>query len=349
MEERINLIKQIEEVQKSRVICYITSDRPAPLNAQISGDVTPWFYRQLKDIGHTKRIDLFVYSSGGDTITPWRLVCLIREFCDELGVIIPYKSHSAATLLALGADEILMGPLGELSPIDPLISTPFNPSPSNQPNMSPPPISVEDVIGYINLAKGKERFHLSKQDNLLKVFEKLSDKVHPLALGATHRSHTLIRLLAENLLKQCRKEKYKPEEIEKIIKTLAEKLYYHNYLISRNEAFTLGLKIKHPDKKMEDLIWDLYLKYGTHMGLTMQFSPYEYFTDNTVNSIDKEFPIGIIETAKMTIEGKNKFRFIKTPQPPAIPIPQIQLQGLGFKWGITRPKEEENAEHKVST
>jgi hypothetical protein len=32
---------------------------------------------------------------------------MIREFCDEFNVLIPYKAHSAATLLSLGADTII--------------------------------------------------------------------------------------------------------------------------------------------------------------------------------------------------------------------------------------------------
>ncbi len=240
-----------------------------------------------------------------------------------------------------------MGPLGELSPIDPLISGPHNPHLPENPAIKPP-MNVEDIIGYINLAKDEKRFHLLNENNLLKIFEKLSDKIHPLALGASYRSHTLIRLLAEKLL-QHGKRKSKKTKTDEIIKTLAEGLYYHNYLISRKEASALGLNVKYPDKKIEDLMWDLYSEYEKHMGLTMQFSPYDYFTpDVKDNSLDKEFPVGIIETINMTIEGELKFKFIKPPQPPSVPIPQIQLQKLGFKWKITRPKEEANAKHNGS-
>lgn len=341
MEQRLKVIQLLEKKRKSKIIAYITSDRPGLLNAQMSGDVIPWFYRQLKEIGFSKRIDLFIYSSGGDIIVPWRLTNLIREFCDEFGVIIPYKSHSAATLLAMGADEILMGPLGELSPIDPMITTPFNPAPADNPKQKIQ-INVEDVIGYLNLAKDKKRVGLTNQTNLLKVFEKLSDAVHPLVLGATYRSHTLIRLLATKTLKQHRKNKYNETEIEQIVDKLAEKLYYHNYFISRMEAKELGLKVTVPDNKTENLIWSLYLEYETLIGLTKQFNPLEYFTNEPQINIDKEFTIGIIESEQMTIEGKHKLKLIKITPPPPVSVPQIQVQSLGFKWEMTRPKEESN-------
>lgn len=38
--------------------------------------------------------------------------------CSELAVVVPDMAKSAATLLCLGADKILMGPAGDLGPVD---------------------------------------------------------------------------------------------------------------------------------------------------------------------------------------------------------------------------------------
>ncbi|MBU0734226.1 MAG: hypothetical protein KKG10_08760, partial [Proteobacteria bacterium] len=47
---------------------------------------------------------------------------MLREFCEKLAVLVPFRAHSAGTTLALGADEIVMGPLGELGPVDPSVA-----------------------------------------------------------------------------------------------------------------------------------------------------------------------------------------------------------------------------------
>ncbi|KKT50265.1 MAG: hypothetical protein UW40_C0007G0040 [Parcubacteria group bacterium GW2011_GWF2_44_17] len=107
------------------MITYTTSDRQGPVNARIAMDVIPIMSRHLQNIGKVEKIDLFLYSSGGDTMVPWRLVSMIREFCDSFAVLVPYKAHSAATMVALGADEIVMTNMGELSPIDPSTSNVF--------------------------------------------------------------------------------------------------------------------------------------------------------------------------------------------------------------------------------
>ena len=105
--DRIKLIKQLQEIRNSSVICYITGDRER-FNTKISDDVVSIFYRHLELMNYRDNIDLFLYTRGGDMITPIRLVKLIRSYCKKFGVLIPYRDHSAGTLVALGADEIVM-------------------------------------------------------------------------------------------------------------------------------------------------------------------------------------------------------------------------------------------------
>jgi len=108
---RKDLIKQIQGKRGSRVIVYFTGDRPiGPITAsRMAEDAVRPLYEHLLSIGNNKRIDLFIYSRGGDVSVPWRVVSMFREFSEEFSVIVPYKAQSAATLLSLGADKILMG------------------------------------------------------------------------------------------------------------------------------------------------------------------------------------------------------------------------------------------------
>lgn len=199
------LIKKIEAARHSRVVTYVTSDRQGPVNARVAMDVIPVMSRQLREIGATENIDLFLYSTGGDTLVPWRLVSMAREYCRKFSVLVPYKAHSAATMIALGADEIVMSNLSELSPIDPSTANVFNPDePGNPQNKIP--ISVEDVMAYFDLAKNK--FGIKNDEELAKIFNKFVEanpQIHPLALGNVNRIHNLIRILARRLLKshQC--------------------------------------------------------------------------------------------------------------------------------------------------
>jgi hypothetical protein len=322
------IIQKIEALRKSRVIAYITSDRNPPVNAQIHPDTIPYFYEQLKGIGKVSKIDLYIYSLGGDIMAPWRLVNLIREYCDKFSVLIPYKAHSAATLIALGADEIVMCPLGELSPIDPSIGTPFNPPHPDNPNEQKVPIGVEDVFGYINLAKDK--MGIKNPSDMVRVLDKLVERIHPLAIGGIYRSHALIRLLAKNLLSLHMKGKEDGSKADKMADYLAEKLYYHSYLISRAEAPQLGLKVINPDSDLENLMWDLFVAYKQELNLGEPFDPIKLLPqDKAENTVVQ--PLALVENSRQRFICSKELRIFKIPQPSPNP-PGIGIQERVLGW-----------------
>jgi len=120
MNMRKELIKEIQSIKKSKVIVYFTGDRQLA-GARIAEDAVRPLYDHLLSIGKNAKVELFLYSRGGDVSVPWRIVSMFREFCDEFSILVPYKAHSAATLICLGADKILMGKKAELGPIDPTL------------------------------------------------------------------------------------------------------------------------------------------------------------------------------------------------------------------------------------
>ena len=65
---------------------------------------------------------MILYSNGGDIGAAYLIGKLCREHSNECFVIaVPRAAKSAATLLACAADEVHMGSLSELGPIDPQI------------------------------------------------------------------------------------------------------------------------------------------------------------------------------------------------------------------------------------
>ena len=329
------IIKKIEKLRESRVITYITSDRQGPVNAKIAGDIIPMISRQLRRIGKTKNIDLFLYSAGGDTMVPWRFVSMIREYCNKFSVLVPYKAHSAATMIALGADEIVMSDLSELSPIDPSTANIFNPiDPKN--SQARIPISVEDVMAYFDLAKNK--FGIKSDEDLTKIFNKFIEsnpQIHPLALGNVNRIHNLIRILATRLLKS-HKSPMREDNIKKVVDNLTEKLYSHQYFIGRKEAKEdLGIKtVQFAEQGIADLMSELYEGYKKEMELDMIWNSENELGINAVEN-KKDYKIAFMETKDLSnyfmlsIEYKKQQVNI-TQQTPQGPI-QIPQQKVGFR------------------
>src|SRR5512143_3665965 len=104
------IIEEIQQKRGSNVIAYITGDR-ANLSVPLTADAVPILHEHVRAIAPTGpgRLDLLLYSRGGDSDVPWGIVSLFREYCrDSFNVLIPYRAQSAATVIALGADEIVM-------------------------------------------------------------------------------------------------------------------------------------------------------------------------------------------------------------------------------------------------
>ena len=263
--KRRPILEELAEARKSAVLAYVTVGRKN-LGTVVGSDVIRIFHDHLAAMGKQKKIDLLLITRGGNTLVPLRLNSLLREFADEVAVLVPYMAHSAGTLICLGADEIVMGAMGELAPVDPSVSNQFNPvrssedfpdgkSPSPRPRL---PISVEDVTSYLQLALGKAGLDAAGMNA---AFSSLTKEVHPLALGNIMRQHTLIRHLVRQLLILHMDEKTDKEKIELIIEMLTEKLYSHDYLITRNEAERMGLKVAKPSDKVDECIWSLFKLY----------------------------------------------------------------------------------------
>jgi len=335
------LIQKIENLRRSKIIAYLTSDRQGPVNARIAGDIIPMISKQLRTIGKTSNIDLFLYSSGGDTMVPWRLVSMIREYCDKFSVLVPYKAHSAATMIALGADEVVMTDLSELSPIDPSTANIFNPQDPQNP-LKRIPISVEDVMAYFDLAKNK--FGIKNDAELSVIFNKFVEsnpQIHPLALGNVNRTHNLIRILAKRLLKS-HKSPIKEEEIEKLVDYFTEKLYSHQYFIGRKEAKEdLGLQtVVNADESLSKAMTDLYEEYAKEMELGVLWNPENELGVNAAQN-KKSYKIAFVETSQLsnyfelTLDYKKQQGNIvqQTPQGPIqVPQEQVVFRVVGQGW-----------------
>ncbi len=290
-EERVQLIRQLEVLLGGRVICYVTGDREN-VSTRVAPDIIRVFYHHLEKAGQCDRLYLFLYTRGGDVLTPWRLVNLIREYTGYFGVVVPFRAYSAGTLICLGANEIIMGKMGELGPIDPSVANAFNPQDPNNP-VARIPVSVEDVSSYMYLAR--ERAGLAEGAPLAEVFCLLSDRVHPLALGNVHRNYALIRSLARKLLLLHMAE-YQETLIREIIDNLTEKLYAHNHMISRREAMRdIRLPISIPTPEVEKVMWALYECYETYLELLEPFTP-RCLVSEQHRQVEFEVPGGIIES-----------------------------------------------------
>lgn len=241
--DRKRFYQKIEGERNSKLIAYVTGDRPG-MGAQIGADTPDIFLEHLDVIGKVDKISLIIYTCGGDTLAAWNIINLFREFCNELEVIVPNKCRSSGTLMALGANSIVMTKQATLGPIDPSITRSMSPI---IPNSTPPqrlPISVESVKGYFSLLK--EEFGASSDAALSAAYTKLAEYIHPLVLGDVYRTQKQIQMLAEKLL---RMHNVDDQTIKHIVSFLCSDSGSHDYTINRSEARNLGLSVETPTQE----------------------------------------------------------------------------------------------------
>lgn len=116
------IVKAIEAKTGGRFISYWTSAAGSVCQDDVNA-----FYEILQKIGKQKDLSLFIKSQGGSGRASLRIVNLLRKFGTRLYACLPLECASAATMLALGADEIRMGPLGYLTAIDTSITHELSP------------------------------------------------------------------------------------------------------------------------------------------------------------------------------------------------------------------------------
>jgi hypothetical protein len=238
---------------------------------------------------------------------------MIRQFCKQFEVIVPAKAHSTATLIALAAETILMTKQATLGPIDPSTNGPLNPQvPGGAPNARLP-VSVEEVIGYLELAK--KQADLKGKGALGTAFLKLADQVHPIALGNVYRARTQIRMLAKRLLSNHMKDS---RDIERIVSFICSESGSHDYAIFRREAKEeLKLPIEKPTQEVYDnVIKPLYLDIRDELKLNERFDP-SLFLGNQPQA-PYSFPRGLIESISggrhvFTTEGTLSKKTATTP------------------------------------
>jgi hypothetical protein len=116
--QRQAMIRAISEQTGRHLICYVSG-----LGTMIDRDDTIGLVDLLYNVPPDEDLDLLLHTPGGDIDAAEKLVMMIRQKVGTatFRVIVPDFAKSAGTLIALGADAIVMSDTSELGPIDPQI------------------------------------------------------------------------------------------------------------------------------------------------------------------------------------------------------------------------------------
>jgi hypothetical protein len=269
--ERKKLYQELETYRKHPVISYITSGRQNALGF-ISIDAVRQFIKQLELLKEKpKEIDLLINSYGGDGLASWRIITLLREYLGKEGKItclVPFNAFSAATLMAVGCDEIFLHPWASLGPVDPQITANSKDGPQQ--------FAYEDVSAYTNFLK--EDAGITEQKEKVELLSPLVGQIAPSVIGAAKRASMQSITMAEKLLK-LHMTGTEAQNAETIAQKLGKNYFSHGHAVTKAEAKHLGLKVLDADPEIERIIWAIYTDFENEMKMCEPFDPQnEYFS-----------------------------------------------------------------------
>jgi hypothetical protein len=209
----------------------------------------------LSDLGPQERITLFVKSDGGSGMAALRMVHLLRRAGQRLTVMAPLNCASAATMLALGADSIAMGPLSYLTAVDTSLEHDLSPLDHTNNLVA---VSNDEVDRVIRLWKEHAGRGAAAQGHA-HPHQELYKYVHPLVIGALDRASSLSLMLCREILGYHMKDGRKAESISR---QLNSSYPAHQYPITSREARRLGLSVTELDPQTDELLQELNLLYS---------------------------------------------------------------------------------------
>lgn len=244
-------------------------------NGSICGNDVVGLYGVLRALGPSQEMFLFIKSDGGSGEAALRMVNLLRQYTRRLHALVPLECQSAATMLALGADLIHMGPLAQLSAVDTSLTHDLSPIDRDNNRVS---VSQDELLRVIKL------WQKAVREEATNPYEALFEHVHPLVIGAVHRSSSLSTKLCVEILSYHLKDLRKARRISDRLNS-----HYpsHTYPITLREARRIGLKAKPlaPDiGKMLFELNELYAEMGQR-ALT-DYDAHNYHDNGIVNIIE---------------------------------------------------------------
>lgn len=200
-----------------------------------------------KDMGNGP-LDLILHSPGGSAEATASIVRYLRKQFSEVRIIVPQAAMSAATMLALSADVIVMGKQSQLGPIDPQLVTPQGQIPARA------------ILDQFERAK-KE---CAEDPAALGPWMPMLQQYGPALLEQCQNADSLAKRLVRGWLRtyMFKGEKYAARKAAKVAKFFGDHHIHrsHSLGIDRDEARDKGVKIVdlEKDEAFEDAVLGVY-------------------------------------------------------------------------------------------
>lgn len=204
----------------------------------------------------SKGITLILDAPGGDGLAAERIIQICRNYSKgDFETIVPARAKSAATMICLGSDRILMSKTSELGPIDPQV--PYDLTGSGKEHW---------VAAYYITKTYKDLFQAATNlvNGRIEPYLQQLQKFNAVNIKALEAATELSRSIAVSSLQQGMLKGKSDDDIKGLIKqfTEPELTLAHGRGIGIKHAQDCGLNVEEIplDSELWKVIWGLYIR-----------------------------------------------------------------------------------------
>lgn len=241
--ERQALIRQYEaDTQRTLIVFWGPIEPPV---------ITP-FADAVGDIRQKDPLDLMLTSLGGDGETAIRMASMCHAEREDFRVIVPDTAASAATLLAIAAESIVMSNTSALGPVDPQVLLPA------RDRFFP----AKEILKIVDDLDARTQTSPQAFELYSALLADIDAVVYQTAKAAIGRTDELV----PEVLRLRR-----PPPAEKTVKAITKSLQssaVHSATIGHSRAAELGLPTEYlaPQSPTWDTLWRLHAHYAYLLG-----------------------------------------------------------------------------------
>ncbi|WP_160298571.1 SDH family Clp fold serine proteinase [Williamsia herbipolensis] len=242
---RQTLIREIEAQTGNTLLCIVSE------HGQIAKSHATAVVDLLHNVPNGADIDLLLNSPGGDIDTAEKLTTLVRKKAGAgtIRVIVPDYAKSAATLIALGADQVVMSDTSELGPIDPQVTL---------PDTAGGGTSIHSARSYIDAyEQHAQALRTDPEDPVARL---MLNKFDPAVLEKLTRASKRSTVIASELLQTAMIKR--KDDADALAAKLSDTAQWHSHgqMIGHEHCSGLGLTVTYLDPRSDlwETLWRLY-------------------------------------------------------------------------------------------
>lgn len=244
-----------------------------------------------------RQLDLILHSPGGSPDAAESIMAYLRQRFDHIRGVIPLAAMSAATMMALACDELVMGAHSQLGPVDPQITVPTPEGPRTAPAQAI-----------------KDQFEMAQRDCAtnparLAAWMPLLRTLGPglLAICDTAQQRTVDFVARELEHHMFRRKRKRAQYAREAADWFADHRFFmsHGRNVTRDDARAHRIIVT--DLEADEVLQDLVLSVSHAAQLTFSGTPCAKLIENQHGR------------AWLQIEGQQQIVF--APQPPVSPSP----------------------------